>query len=208
MSLVPLVSGGVDSTLMTLLAHEAGLAPRPLFVDYGQRFCEREWAACEELHARLNLPKPARMDLSGFGQLVRTGLTDTALRVNEDAFTPGRNLLFLLVGAAYAYQNGDRAVGIGLLREEDHLFPDQTEAFLRQAEGVVRFAMGFDVTFVAPLMAYSKAEVLSLAEWRGLDGTYSCHAGGSRPCGTCISCVEARRAREESTQTQEAIDGR
>ena len=37
MSIVTLVSGGLDSTLVAKLAQEQGLQIFPLFVDYGQR---------------------------------------------------------------------------------------------------------------------------------------------------------------------------
>ncbi len=43
MQIVTLVSGGVDSTLMSLMAQEEGVTLFPLFVDYGQLGAEREW---------------------------------------------------------------------------------------------------------------------------------------------------------------------
>ena len=177
--------------MIALLTREAGGEQHPLFIDYGQLCGEREWEACQTVHQRFNLPTPERMNLAGFGRLVRSGLTDARMRVNEDAFTPGRNLLFLLAGASYAYQKGARSVTIGLLSEDTHLFPDQTRDFLERAQETIRFAMGFDVTVVAPLMRFSKLEVLELARQKGLAGTYSCHAGTPEPCGKCISCLEA-----------------
>src|SRR5260370_32314534 len=115
MSMVTLVSGGLDSTLVACLARDTGVVQHPLFVDYGQRACSRELAACKRSMARLGLPPPQVADLSGFGSLIRSGLTDPKLRVLEDAFTPGRNMLFLLTAAAYAYQVGGGAISIGLL---------------------------------------------------------------------------------------------
>lgn len=103
MSLVTLVSGGLDSTLMSVLAKEEGVTPFPLFVDYGQLCNEHEWEACVYVHKRFELPSPTRMDLAGFGKTIPSGLTNRTLRVNEDAFLPGRNLLFLLAGCSYAY---------------------------------------------------------------------------------------------------------
>ena len=117
MSMVSLVSGGLDSTLMAVLARDVGKEQYPLFVDFGQRARTRELAACRRSMAALNLPEPVVMDVNGFGKVVRSGLTDKTLRVYEDAFTPGRNLLFLLVAAAYAHRVGADTVGIGLLHE-------------------------------------------------------------------------------------------
>ena len=75
MGIVPLVSGGFDSTLMSLMAQEEGVALFPLFVDYGQLGASKEWAACQRLHEQFGLPKVTRMDLSGFGQTIPSGLT-------------------------------------------------------------------------------------------------------------------------------------
>ncbi|WP_457306864.1 7-cyano-7-deazaguanine synthase [Polaromonas sp. P5_E6] len=43
---------------------------------------------------------------------------------------------------------------------------------------------------IAPLSEFSKADVVSLANEKGIVGTYSCHMGGNLPCGSCISCLE------------------
>ena len=98
MGIVTLVSGGIDSTLMSLMAYEVGATLFPLFINYGQLGVNKEWEACQRLHKKFNLPPVTRMDLSGFGKIVPSGLTDSRLRVNEDAFLPGRNLLFVLAG--------------------------------------------------------------------------------------------------------------
>ena len=190
MSLVTLVSGGLDSTLMSVLAKEEGLTLLPLFIDYGQLCREREWEACVNVHAKLGLPSPAKMDLSGFGHLIPSGLTDSKLRVNEDAFLPGRNFLFLLAGCSYAYSTNSSAVAIGLLSEETHLFPDQTKEFIEKAQIALNAAMGRDINIIAPLMGMDKHDVLALARKKGIEGTYSCHAGTLPTCGSCIACQQ------------------
>lgn len=194
MSVVALVSGGLDSALMSVLAVEEGLRVHPLFIDYGQRAAAREWAACEALHAKHGLPAPQHMALTGFGKLVRSGLTDPSRRVNEDAFMPGRNLMLLVAGAAYAHDVGARAVAIGLLDEADRLFPDQSSEFLKGAEQLIRLAMGAPISITAPLARFKKADVMTLASARDIDGTYSCHVGAEQPCGACVSCLERKRA--------------
>jgi 7-cyano-7-deazaguanine synthase len=194
MGLVALVSGGLDSTLMTVLAKESGLRPYPLFIDYGQRSAEKEWTTCLAQMRGHGLPEPVRMDLSGYGRVIPSGLTSDQLRLDEDAFLPGRNLLLLVAGGAYAYRVRANAVAIGLLDETAHLFPDQTAAFLREAETAIEAALGYRVAVLAPLLSISKSEVLSLVRIRGITGTYSCHAGSDDPCGRCISCQEISAA--------------
>lgn len=190
MSIVTLVSGGLDSTLIACLAKEEGVNQFPLFVDYGQRARERELAACRTAMASLGLPEPQVADLSGYGRLIRSGLTDTSLRIIEDAFTPGRNMLFLLTAAAHATQVNADAVSIGLLHEDTSLFPDQTTSFLVDAEQMIERCMGRCIRVLAPLSMFHKHEVVALARSKGISGTYSCHLGGVTPCMNCISCNE------------------
>lgn len=190
MSIVTLVSGGLDSTLMALLVKEEEIEQYPLFIDYGQICKEQELKACNIVHKNLGLPPPAIMNVSGFGSLISSGLTDPNKRVNEDAFLPGRNLLFLLVGSAYAYQTNSHAVAIALLSEETCIFPDQTSNFISRTQELISLAMGRNINIIAPLMKFSKADVLSVATKKGITDTYSCHSGTEKPCGICVSCIE------------------
>ena len=112
------------------------------------------------------------------------------MRVLEEAFTPGRNMLFLLSAAAYAYQTSANAVAIGLLHEDTSLFPDQTSAFLSEAERMIARCMGREIRVIAPLAAFHKRDVVTLAHAKGIHNTYSCHVGGDVPCGQCIACNE------------------
>jgi 7-cyano-7-deazaguanine synthase len=190
-SIVTLVSGGLDSTLVAALAAEAGQTQYPLFIDYGQKAHHRELAACRNAMERLGLPEPMVAALGGFGVLIRSGLTDPTLDVVQEAFTPGRNALFLLLGASYALTRGACAVAIGLLDERHRLFPDQSRVFLESAQVFLYRALGQEIAVVAPLMRMTKANVVQLASERGLLGyTYSCHEAGPEPCGRCIACRE------------------
>lgn len=190
MSFVNLVSGGLDSTLIGVMAKEEGIEHFPLFIDYGQRAARKEWETCKIVHDALGLPAPTRMDLSGFGHVIASGLTREELDIKTDAFTPGRNLMFLLMGSAYAYQQGVSSVAIGLLAEESSLFPDQKPQFVAQAEAAISMAMGRQVKVLTPLIEFGKTDVVRLAQAKGIAGTYSCHTGNLEPCGRCIACLE------------------
>ncbi len=198
MGIVTLVSGGFDSTLMSLMAQEEGVTLFPLFVDYGQLGAAKEWDACKRLREKYNLPKITRMDLSGFGKTIPSGITDPGLRINEDAFLPGRNLLFVLAGAAHAFKVGADSVALGLLDPVDNLFPDQTKRFVEECESMIETTMGKRIAVLTPLIEFSKSDVLAMARERGLQDTYSCHAGGDSPCGVCVACVEITNAQERN----------
>ena len=168
MSIVTLVSGGLDSTVMSFLTQEEGLSQYPLFIDYGQLSREKERNTCLDNFCRLNLPTPTVVQLNGYGTLLSSGLTDPNKRIFEDAFLPCRNLMFLTMGAAYAYQCGAGAVAIGLLSESFSLFPDQTTDFVRGAETLISKSLGCSLHILTPLMSFSKAEVVRIAKEKGI----------------------------------------
>jgi 7-cyano-7-deazaguanine synthase len=189
MSIVTLFSGGMDSTLMSIMIEGEGIKQFPLFIDYGQINKEKEWSTCLEMHHRYELPLPQYMNLSGYGQLIKSGITDPMIKVQE-AFLPGRNMMFLLMGCAYACQTNSSSVAIGLLSDKSHLFPDQTSEFIQRAESFIETIMMRQIKIVTPLMQFAKSDIIELCQIKGIEGTYSCHKGTDLPCGECISCLE------------------
>jgi 7-cyano-7-deazaguanine synthase len=105
-------------------------------------------------------------------------------------------MLFLLAGAALAIHVGGTFVSTGLLSERFAIFPDQKEKFLSSLEKTLTLAFGKRVMVLVPLFDFSKAEVIILANKKGLsiNKVYSCHSGLSDPCGSCISCNERSAA--------------
>lgn len=190
MGIVTLVSGGLDSTVMAALTKEEGLDQFPLFIDYGQINRDRELDACRRNFGKHGLPAPQVARLGGYGALLSSGLTDPRKHILEDAFLPCRNLMFLTVGAAYAFQREATAVGIGLLDDAFSLFPDQTRGFISDAEALLYRGLGKSIKLATPLISFSKADVLEIAKVMGITGTYSCHAGTETPCGVCVACRE------------------
>lgn len=198
MNTVVLHSGGLDSSLLLFLAMRENLRPQPLFIDYGQLAARMEWKTSKSICAKYGFPEPVKMRLAEFGGLIPSGITSKTKRINEDAFLPGRNLLFLLSGASYACAIEAEAIMIGLLSEESAIFPDQTREFLDSCEQLFSRSHGRDIKILAPLMKFRKSEVVALAESLGVEGTYSCHAGKVIPCGKCISCREFEFVEEEN----------
>ena len=190
MSVVPLVSGGLDSTVMAALIKLEGIDQYPLFINYGQLSYAREYEACCRLFSDHGLPAATIIDVSGWGKTISSGLTDSRKRIFEDAFLPGRNLMFLLIAASYAYRVNASSIAIGLLDESQSLFPDQTRAFCSEAESILGRVLDRSIRVIAPLIAMAKADVLRIATELGISGTYSCHAGTVEPCGACVACRE------------------
>jgi len=192
MAVVTLVSGGIDSLVMCKMLKNEEEKQYPIFIDYGQLANEKEWISCKKVFKKSNLPEPERIDLSGYGKAIKSGITDERRDIYTDAFLPGRNLMFLVIASAYAYQNGIKNIAIGLLSERNHLFSDQTEEFLVNANFAINSALGDYITILTPLINFNKGEVIELAKRYKLpiDETYSCHSGKEVYCGKCIACKE------------------
>lgn len=198
MSIVSLVSGGLDSTLMSVLIDESKVLQHPLFINYGQHAETNEWAACLDIFKKFFLPTPIKADMSGFGKIIHSGLTDKTLDIVEDVFLPNRNLMFLLVASSYATQVGADTIAIGLLNEEFHIFEDQTKLFLNKTSELLTISLETDIKIIAPLMEFSKRDVIELCKQKGIDKTYSCHKGDELPCGICVACREIINANKEA----------
>lgn len=193
MRVIALSSGGIDSSVMIQLLKKENCRVYPLFIDYGQLAANAEWEACQKICKYLDL-KPSRMDISGFGRLIPSGLTNHNLDIEKNAFLPARNLLLLSVGAAYGYFKSAYVVAIGLL--SNPIFPDQTVEFVQGAQRAISKALGVGISILTPLISLDKCDILLLARKYGLPlgATYSCYSGNKEPCGHCSSCKERMAA--------------
>lgn len=186
---VCLASGGLDSTVCLKIFQRQGLKALPVFINYGQRNLEYEFASLQDNCNDHQLQQPMVFDLSSFGRNIRTGLTSDSKDVVADAFTPNRNLLFLTVAASVAHDKGCNSVALGFLTAQSAVFPDQTDTFLAKAQEMLTISLGTQLRIIAPLRDFTKADVVRTARELGVVRHYSCHLGGI-PCGHCIACLE------------------
>lgn len=179
-----------------LLLKKEGYDVFPLHVNYGQLAEEKEWESCRRVAEYLGLSNPVKMDTTGMS-ILPSGLVNDSLHIEKDAFLPARNLLFVVLGAAYAYSISANVIATGILANP--IFPDQKKEFLGTAEKCVSAALDKNMKILAPFIALDKREIIRLASKHSLplEITYYCHSGKSQPCGICISCKE-RLAAEDS----------
>jgi 7-cyano-7-deazaguanine synthase len=172
------------------LLRRQGTKALPVFINYGQRNREREFRALERNLKAEKFSRPQIIDISGFGKVIRSGLTDPRKRVFEDAFTPNRNLLFLTLAASVAFSRGISFVILGFLSEKTAIFPDQSDSFLSATKHALSESLGVNIEIVCPLRDMRKQDVVRLSKTLRVRTSYSCHAGGEKPCGKCIACLE------------------
>ena len=142
---VCLASGGLDSVVCLHLLRQQGIKALPVFVNYGQRNLKKEFGSLVANLKSAKFPMPVVINVSGFGKVIKTGLTDPRKRVLEDAFTPNRNLLFLLLAASVAFSRGISFIVLGFLSEKTAIFPDQSDRFLSVARDAIKESLGAEL---------------------------------------------------------------
>lgn len=214
---VVLLSGGLDSTTALYWAKARGYAPTGLAVRYGQRHAR-------ELKAARAVAKKAGVPLHevsfALPWLAGSSLTNKKLKLPEIAlakigvgaipstYVPGRNTIFLSLAASLADAIGAEALIIGANALDYSGYPDCRppflDAFSRVAKlGTKRGSEGKGLKVLAPLLRLDKKGIVRLAKKVGapLSLTWSCYAGGSRPCGRCDSCqLRAKGFREAGAE--------
>jgi 7-cyano-7-deazaguanine synthase len=118
------------------------------------------------------------------GSLSNSGLPNT--------FVPGRNLLFLTLAAAWAFQLGIADLVTGVCQTDYSGYPDCREDTMRALQAAIRAGMEHPITIHTPLMFLSKADSVKLAMKVGgmelLAHSHTCYNGLVPPCGTCPAC--------------------
>ncbi|MCI4323357.1 MAG: 7-cyano-7-deazaguanine synthase QueC [Thermoplasmata archaeon] len=200
---VVLLSGGMDSATCLAEAVGTGRHVHALTVVYGQRHA-REIASARALVRHFRVPRHTILALP-LSQLVRSSLTDAGRALPSggsrggripSTYVPARNTVLLALALAAAETDGAREIYIGANAIDYSGYPDCRPAFLQAfermaqrgtragAEGGARFRIR------APLLRLSKEQIVRRGERWGVPWklTWSCYAGGRRPCGTCDAC--------------------
>lgn len=203
---VALLSGGVDSAVMTALAAERGERVKPLYVRQGFVWEHDEIDAVHRflgsLRGRSGAPWIDPLEvvmLSAPGSFASRWALDAGAdppgeaSPDEAVFLPGRNLALLTQAALAGYGERLGRIQIGLLAGNP--FPDSSPAFLRAFERTASQALGIEVTVETPLAGLTKTEVLELGAHFDLRHTLSCiRPRGAGHCGACNKCAERRAA--------------
>jgi len=204
---VVLLSGGLDSATSLALARRDGFICYALSVDYGQRHVA-ELEAARRVAAALGARehRVMRVDLAGIGG---SALTDASIAVPETpttgipvTYVPARNTIMLSLALAWAEVLGAQDIFIGVNAVDYSGYPDCRPEFVAAFEALAARATkagveGAALTVHAPLMRWSKAEIIRAGAALGVDYglTVSCYqadASGAA-CGRCDSC-RLRRA--------------
>ncbi len=200
---VVLLSGGLDSSTCLFWAKSRGYRCRALSVLYGQRHA-RELRSARAVARqatvplsviRLRLPWLSVSSLLGRGRLPDVPLPRIGSGGIPSTYVPARNTLLLSLAASLADSIGASAIVTGANALDYSGYPDCRPAFHKAFQKALKAGTrsgteGRGIRVLAPLVSLDKAAIVRLAKRLGvpLKSTWSCYAGGSKPCGRCDSC--------------------
>lgn len=204
---VVLLSGGLDSATTLAIAKRDGFAPYALSFRYGQRHAA-EIGAAQAVAAHLDVVRHvvAEIDLRTFGGSALTDDIPVPIGRSERemaagipvTYVPSRNTIFLAFALGWSEVLSAADIFIGVNAVDYSGYPDCRPEFIRAFETLANLATragtegGVSFRVHAPLIAWSKAEIIRTGLALGVDYslTRSCYAPSpaGEACGDCDSC--------------------
>jgi len=210
---IVLLSGGLDSTVAIHLAKNEGFEIYALSFNYGQKH-NKEIECAKKTAIKIGAKEHniVNIQLNLWGG---SSLTDTKMDVEDgnvyrddipQTYVPARNMVFLSVAASYAEAIGAQDIFIGVSEVDYSGYVDCREEFIRSMESTINLGtvMGAElnrkIRIHTPFINKTKAEEILLGEGLKVDWslTWSCYRGGTKPCGTCDSCLLRAKAFKEA----------
>ncbi|MBN2876775.1 MAG: 7-cyano-7-deazaguanine synthase [Bacilli bacterium] len=190
-----LASGGMDSTVLAYkLLHEKKKII-PLFINYGQHCAENELQHLRNLLPKSYVDNLKIINISDIYKLSPSRMIVEANLWEEevsaaDLILPYRNLMFLVVAAAFAETIKVRNIYAAFINSNHAKEIDCSNAFFNETQSVLR-EIG-SVNVVLPFRYLSKLEVakIGLSLDIPIDSTFSCQVNSKIPCGACPNCVD------------------
>jgi len=107
-------------------------------------------------------------------------------------FVPGRNILFLTIAAAYAYQKRIKHIITGVCQTDYSGYPDCRDATIKSLQATLKLGLEYDIIIHTPLMWKTKAETIKMMQKLGglelYKYTHTCYKGERPACGECPAC--------------------
>ncbi len=199
-----LLSGGLDSLVALGYPQKEYTIELALTFDYGQKSVKQEIEASKKL-AQYYSVKHKIIKLDWLKEICKTALVSDKDIPTEDLGTlesaasvwvPNRNGLFLNIAASFADSFGFDYILFGANKDEGTTFPDNTEEFRKHVSEVFETSTLKKPKVVAPLINYSKDDIVKIAMQNSmpLEYLHSCYSSGDKHCGKCESCRHLKNA--------------
>jgi 7-cyano-7-deazaguanine synthase len=198
-SAVVVFSGGQDSTTCLAWALARFARVEALAIDYGQRHrveLDAASAVCREAQVPLSVVPCNSFRALGGNSLTGTTAVEHGVVPSgrlPNTFVPGRNLVFLTLAAAFAWQRGISDLVTGVCQTDYSGYPDCRAETMTALQAALRAGLDHPVTIHTPLMYLTKAQTVTMMQELGhlelLAWSHTCYEGAVPPCGQCPACL-------------------
>lgn len=206
---IVLLSGGLDSATTLHIARRDGYRVSCLIFDYGQKHRREiesavrvaEKVGCPYDIIRFTLPWGGSSLISDNLEIPKGRSLKEIKKDIPSTYVPARNTLFIAFGISHAETIGAEAVFIGANCLDYSGYPDCRPDYFRAYEKLISLGTkAGNIEIKAPLLKKTKAEIIKVGTSLGVpyELTWSCYAGGKKPCGKCDSCVLRKKGFREA----------
>jgi 7-cyano-7-deazaguanine synthase len=207
---IAIISGGMDSvTMLHYLVKQKQKTPAVLTFTYGQKHSKEIDFAKYQVQL-IGLQEHKVVDLSMLSSAFAiSSLVSSLFEIPNIAsvqgdpqpstYVPNRNMIFLAIAAAFAETLKVSDIYYGAQAHDLYGYWDTTPDFLERINALLSLNRKSTINIQAPLMKFSKMEVLRLGLELKVDyeKTWSCYKGDEYACGECPTCAERLAAFKE-----------
>ncbi len=197
---VCILSGGMDSTLVSYLAKNDGYEIVAVHFNYGQRTQQKELKSFRDICKALKVKEKYEIDIPFFKDIGASALTDETLDIPITGiekgvpitYVPFRNGIFLSIATAIAEKEGAKVLFIGVVEEDSSGYPDCSDTFINMIQKAMNQGTKKEtkLEIITPLVHLTKKDIVkkSIKLKVPLKLTWSCYANEKKACGVCDSC--------------------
>lgn len=198
---VVLLSGGLDSATALYIAKSKGYKTFCLVFDYGQKhrkeinrakkIARLSGSPCSIVNFQLPWKGSSLLDKKiaiPSNEISEIGLPGTL----PSTYVPARNTIFLSFALSFAETINAQAIFIGANALDFSGYPDCRPKYFKAWANLIK-SLGFSgssISIETPLINKSKKQIIQMGLKLNVPYklTWSCYAGGKKPCMKCDSC--------------------
>lgn len=203
---VCLISGGLDSCVVSFIAKEKGFGIYALSFQYGQLH-KKELSCAKKIAEAVGAKNHIILDVD-FNKIAGSSLLDASQdsidnhdlkdvgRDIPSTYVPARNTVFLSLALAYAETIDADTIFLGTNAVDFSGYPDCRPKYIQAYQKMANLATkrgveGNPIGIETPLLTQTKSEIVKTGLKLNVpfENTWSCYRGKENACGRCDSCI-------------------
>ncbi len=202
---IVILSGGLDSTVLTYWLKYNGYDLQAISFYYGQRH-SRELECAKRTCEKLNIPFKLLNISQAMNQLdSKSVLLNQESELPKEHYThenqkqtvvPNRNMIMISFAVGFAEVNQIEKVFYAAHKNDYTIYPDCRKEFVYPLSQASKKATYTGVRVLAPFTNKLKSDLVAIGNKLKVpfEDTWSCYTGEELPCGRCATCQERLEA--------------